>query len=163
MAENLTDRLGALEDRNAILELRATYCFLVDDGHFGELVDHWFTPDARCDFRSTVEGGLGPFVANGREETRAFFSGVVASTLREMRHTVHNGRIALDGDRASGDCYFELTGIDVASGEPVIGAGRYIDEYRRIDGAWQFAERRAEIDFIAPLGAGWVKQRFPAR
>jgi hypothetical protein len=161
MAENLAARLRALEDREAILELRATYCFLVDDGHFDELVDHWFTDDACCDFRSTVEGGLGPILANGREEVRAFFAKVVPATLREMRHTVHNDRIALDGDRASGDCYFELTAIDVASGEPVMGAGRYIDEYRRVEGAWRFVERKAEIDFIAPLDRGWVRQRFP--
>jgi hypothetical protein len=163
MAENVRARLCALEDREAIRELRATYCFLVDDGRFDELVDHCFTEDARCDFRSSVEGGLEPILANGREEVRGFFTAVVASLLREMRHTVHNDRIALDGDRASGDCYFELTAIDAASGQPLVGAGRYIDEYRRVEAAWQFAERRAEIDFIAPLAEGWVKQRFPAR
>jgi hypothetical protein len=163
MAENLGVRLRALEDREAILELRATYCFLVDDERFDELVDDYFTEDASCDFRSSVEGGLEPILANGREEVRAFFARVVPATLREMRHTVHNDRIALEGDRASGDCYFELTAIDAASGEPVVGTGRYIDEYRRVEGAWRFAKRKAEIDFIAPLTQGWVKQRFPAR
>jgi hypothetical protein len=163
MAENAAARLAALEDREAIRELRATYCFLVDDGRFDELVDGCFTEDARCDFRSTVEGGLAPVLANGREEVRSFFTQVVPALLREMRHTVHNDRIDLDGDRASGDCYFELTAIEAASGEPVLGAGRYIDRYRRVDGRWRFAERRAEIDFIAPLSEGWVRRRFPTQ
>ena len=53
MPEDLEARLRALEDREAIRELRATYCFLVDDGRFDELVDGCFTDDARCDFGAT--------------------------------------------------------------------------------------------------------------
>jgi hypothetical protein len=42
MAKTEEDRLQALEDREAIRELQAAYCFLVDDGRFDELVDGCF-------------------------------------------------------------------------------------------------------------------------
>ena len=64
MPENLEARLRALEDREAIRELRATYCFLVDDGRFDELVDDWFTADALCEFRA-VDGSFEPMRAQG--------------------------------------------------------------------------------------------------
>lgn len=161
MKKKLKRRLRALEDREQIRELRATYCFLVDDGRFDELVDDCFTEDARCDFRS-AGGDVGPFVSEGREEVRAFFGQVVASMLRGMSHTVHNHRIAIDGDRAAGDCYFELTAEDPGSGAAVVGAGRYLDRYRRSDGRWRFEERKAVIVHMAPLAEGWVKRPFLA-
>jgi ketosteroid isomerase-like protein len=161
MEEELERRLSAIEDREQIRELRATYCFLVDDGRFDELVDDCFTDDARCDFRS-AQGDLGPFVSTGREEVRAFFAQVVASLLHDMSHTVHNHRISLDGDRAAGDCYFELTAKDPTNGDAVVGAGRYLDRYRRVAGRWRFEERAAVIVHMAPLGEGWVKRPFLA-
>jgi SnoaL-like domain len=152
-------RIRALEDREQIRELAATYCFLVDDGQFDELVERCFTEDACCDFRG-ADGGMPPSVSRGRAELRNFFALVVPAALREMAHTTHNHRIALDGDRATGDCYFELTAVDRASGQPVVGAGRYFDRYRRSAGAWRFEARNARIFFIAPLKEGWAKQRF---
>lgn len=152
-------RIRALEDREQIRELAATYCFLVDDGHFGELVERCFTEDACCDFRG-AGGGMSPSVSRGRAELRNFFAVVVPAALRDMAHTTHNHRIALDGDRAAGDCYFELTAVDRASGEAVVSAGRYLDRYRRTAGAWRFEARNAEIFFIAALKDGWAKQRF---
>jgi ketosteroid isomerase-like protein len=161
MGDGLEQRLRALEDREQIRELRASYCFLVDDGRFDELVDDCFTDDARCDFRS-ASGDVGPFVSQGSEEIRAFLGQVVAALLQDMSHTVHNHRITLDGDRAAGDCYFELTAKDPATGDAVVGAGRYLDRYRRVAGKWRFEERTAVIFHIAPLAEGWVKRPFLA-
>jgi len=103
---------------------------------------------------------MAPMVSRGRAELRTFFTVVVPAALRDMAHTVHNHRVSIDGDRASGDCYFELTAVDRASGEAVVGAGRYIDRYRRDAGAWRFEMRNAAIFFIAPLREGWAKKRF---
>ena len=76
-----------------------------------------------------------------------------------MCHTVHNHRIVIDADTARGECYFELTATHPATNEAVVGAGRYLDRYRRIDGAWRFVERIAVIVHLAPLAEGWVRQR----
>jgi len=40
-------------------------------------------------------------LAEGRQEIRAFFKDIVAGLLRDMSHTVHNQKIAIEGDRAS--------------------------------------------------------------
>lgn len=151
-------RLQRIEDRHRIEELRATYCFLVDDGRFDELVDRCFTADARCDFRD-AHGVIAPLISTGRPEILTFFTQVVASLLHDMCHTVHNHRIVVDGDSAHGDCYFELTAMHPATNEAVVGAGRYCDRYRRVEGAWYFAERVAIIAHMAPLDEGWVRRR----
>jgi hypothetical protein len=157
MDETLNRRLQRLEAREQIRELQATYCFLVDDRRFDELVDVCFTADARCDFHD-AKGTLSPLISVGREDIRAFFTNVVASLLHDMCHTVHNQRLVVDGDAASGECYFELTATHPATGDAVVGAGRYVDRYRRVDGAWRFAERSALIFHMAPFGEGWAKR-----
>lgn len=159
MAKTLEERVRLLEDREGIRELRASYCFLVDDGRTEELVDRCFTEDAACEFRAS---GPGPpiFDARGREAIRPFFTKVVPGLLRDMSHTVHNHRIQIEDDEASGDCYFELTATEVATGREVVGAGRYVDRYRRTAQGWCFSGRRAEIFFMAPLSEGWEKRRF---
>jgi ketosteroid isomerase-like protein len=161
MSDSLKDRVRLLEDREKIRELRANYCFLVDDGRFDELVERYFTKDAHCDFRAR-SGAMTPLVAKGRAEVHAFFSQLVPTMLSDMCHTVHNHRIEIEGDRAWGDCYFELTATERSSGEAVMGTGRYIDRYRRIGNAWLFEQRNAEIFHIAPYSEGWARQPFLA-
>ncbi len=157
MDDTMTLRLQRLEDREQIRELQATYCFLADDRRFDELVDQCFTEDARCDFRDT-KGLISPLISNGRAEIRAFFTQVVDSVLRDMCHTVHNQRMVIDGDAATGECYFELTATHPPTGDAVVGAGRYFDRYRRVGGTWRFAERTAHIFHMAPLAEGWVRR-----
>jgi len=157
MNDTINRSLQHLEDREHIRELQATYCYLVDDMRFDELVDQWFTEDARCDFRD-AKGAIAPLVSNGRAEIHAFFTQIVAALLHDMCHTVHNERIVVDGDVASGECYFELTATHPATGDAVVGAGRYVDGYRRVNGAWRCAERTAHIFHMAPLAEGWVRR-----
>ena len=154
MTLNLESRIQLLEDREQIRELRATYCFLVDDGRFEELVETCFTQDAVCDFRYR-QGLPEPLVSSGRAGILAFFRDMVAKTLSDMSHTVQNHRIQIVGEQGAGDCYFELTAMDAASGAAMTGAGRYIDCYRRVQGVWQISERNADIFHIVPLASGW--------
>lgn len=158
MGDDVSRRLRAIEDRQAIEELRATYCFLVDDGRLAELVDEHFTEDAVCDFRTVRGAEKLAFLSRGRDEVRAFFTQAVPAVLADMCHMTHDHRIAIDGDHASGDCTFEVTGRDPTSDEPIVGAGRYVDRYRRVEGRWRFAARTAEIYYMSPMGAGWVKR-----
>ncbi len=159
MKADAEQRLQILEDRELIKELRATYCFMVDDGQMEELVETCFTDDAVCDFKSP-DGTMQPFLSRGRAEIRNFYVVLVPSVLRNMSHTVHNHRITVNGDSASGDCYFELTATDVSNGKDVVAAGRYVDRYRRVGGRWRFEYRKAEIFFLNYLAEGWSKRRF---
>ena len=151
---NIEERIQILEDREMLKELRATYCFLVDDDRYTELVNKHFTSDARCDFRFR-SAGLDPFISNGHDEVLNFFQNFVGVILKDMSHTTHNHRIVVDGDHASGDCYFELTARDGNSSGPVVGTGRYFDKFERVDDAWRFSERKADILYLAPLSPGW--------
>ncbi len=159
MALTLEDRIKLMEDREQIRELAAAYCFLIDDGRFDELVDRCFTADAYCDYRG-VRGGLAPIVARGSAEIRSVLTAVLPGLLSEMVHTIHNHRIVIEGERASGDLYFRMTAIDCATGDDVIAAGRYFDRYRRVGGQWRIEARHARIFFIAPVKQGWSKQRY---
>jgi hypothetical protein len=78
-----------------------------------------------------------------------------------MSHMTHNQRLTIEGDSASAESYFELTALDVGSGEAMLGGGRYFDRFRRLAGTWHFEERRAEIRHLSPLREGWDRQRFP--
>lgn len=151
---DLEQRVRQLEDRAAIIELTSTYCFLVDDECFDELVDNWFTEDATCDFRIRTSDGQ-PMISEGRESVRRFFKETVATMLKDMTHTTHNHRLDIDGDHASGHCYFELTTRSAATSEPMVGAGRYSDRCVRVDGRWRFQQRNADIFYIVPLSQGW--------
>lgn len=151
---DLEQRIQNIEDREQIKELRATYCFLVDDDRYDELVSEYFTIDAGCDFRNRLADG-NPLISQGRVQILTFFQDVVAKTLKNMSHTTHNHRIAIDGDYASGDCYFELTARDANSSTPMVGAGRYEDKYQKVADKWQFSQRNADIFYITALSEGW--------
>ncbi len=163
---DIEKRIQVLEDREKIKELRATYCFLIDDGKYAELVNDHFAQDAHCDFRFRLGGlpplfsngqeeELPPFISNGQDEVVKFFRNFVTLLLKDMSHTTHNHRIVVDGDRASGDCYFELTARDANTSAPMTGAGRYFDGFERVDDEWRFSQRKADIFYIVPLSPGW--------
>ncbi len=160
MSDGIEQRLRRLEDRVQIEELRADYCILVDDRRFDELVDTRFTVDAVCEFRT--RNGAPPMISRGRDEIRRFFFEVVDRLLGQMSHTTHDHRISIEGDRASGDCRFELTAIDAAAGAAVVGAGHYVDHYRRVGDRWCYEARRADLVHLAPLAEGWAKRPFIA-
>ncbi|MBT4162428.1 MAG: nuclear transport factor 2 family protein [Gammaproteobacteria bacterium] len=151
---DLERRIALLEDREKIKELRATYCFMVDDDQYAELVNNHFTTHAGCDFRIRL-GDMEPMISEGSVQVLAFFQDVVASLLKDMTHTTHNHRITVDGDTASGDCYFELTAREPNSSTPMVGAGRYFDEFQRVGDNWRFSQRNADIFYIVPLEQGW--------
>lgn len=141
---NLETRLRALEDRQAIQQLRAEYCQRLDDGRWEQLVD-LFTSDGRF---------VGLSTAQGREQMLEFFPTLNASTVTSWWHFSSNETIFLDGDRATGQTW--LLQPCVVDGQAHIAAGRYEDQMRRSeDGTWLFAVRRVRFFFWDRLTAGW--------
>jgi hypothetical protein len=71
-------------------------------------------------------------------------------------HLLGQVRIELDGDRARGECYFQAWhGTRGSDGEPrdLVIAGRYIDDYRCIDGDWRISRRVLLTDWVTDLPA----------
>ena len=134
--------VSIVEEKDAIRELLARYCFLFDGGHFEEWLD-LFTEDGAFDL-----GSRGRY--QGRPALRAFLKIVPLVDGRPlMRHFVTNTIIKVAGDSATVASYV----LVVRGGDAVaIGvAGRYEDTVVKIDGTWRFKERLVHFDLMTAV------------
>ena len=140
---DLETRLHAMEDRDAIRELTARYCYHAVRGDIEEIVA-LFTEDGVMEAGDTCEQGPEALTALYRE------------TLGELRPIpcVHNHVVDLDGDNATGSCTVELRMIE--NGEAYTAAGWYEDRFRRVAGTWKFSHRKLFFHHRVPLAKGWA-------
>ena len=131
-----------IEEKDAIREVLAEYCFRLDDGRYEDMAA-LFTEDGTWD------------TAFGKGTGRAAIAGL-ARDLRaragESRpraiHLVTNIAIALDGPRA--DVRSNWTTVQNGPEGPKIGSGGgYRDEMVKEGGCWLFRYRKIDR-FIAP-------------
>jgi ketosteroid isomerase-like protein len=131
---------SVLEEKDAIRELMAQYCFHFDNGEF----DQWlqlFTDDAAFDL-----GARGRMV--GHDALRKFLRAIPLTDGRPMmKHCVMNSIVTVDGDRATARSY-----VIVLQGGETLGvsiAGRYEDQIVKRGGAWCFTERKVHFDLMS--------------
>jgi len=133
-------------DRLAIRELIDAYAHCADrrdaDGQ-----KSLFTEGAH--FVVYMDGeGTGPTQElDGREALTPVFA-----DLNRYQATTHfNGQsmVALEGDRATGETYCLAHHLSTQGGERklMVASLRYLDTFRKNDGAWLFAERRLYVDW----------------
>jgi uncharacterized protein (TIGR02246 family) len=138
--------------RESIRDLVARYNANGDSGRFDQVVE-LFAPDAVM----VVDGEA----FEGRDQIRTIFTGAAAS-LRDhgqgpvmLRHCTSTLQIDVQGpDHATSRCYYHVLmahGLD--------HWGRYLDEYRVVDGSWHFARRREVLDGAVP--GGWAESATP--
>ena len=127
----------AVDEKDAIRELLAEYCFRLDDGRFAEMAA-LFTADGTWD------------TAFGKATGRAAIA-ELAKSLRERAgdqrpravHLVTNIAIALDGERAQ--VRSNWTVVQNSPEGPKIGSGGgYADEMVKEDGEWRFRYRKID-------------------
>lgn len=119
-----------LEDKDAIRELMAEYCFRCDERD-SEGLAALFSEDAIWDG--------GPFGRKNREELKEFLLASTGSEHR-IRHYTANEVIRVDGDIATAKCYFQV--LKLGEGQPqTFFAGFYDDRFVRAAGGWLFQER----------------------
>jgi uncharacterized protein (TIGR02246 family) len=130
-----------LEDKDAIRELLAEYCFHLDAGNYAEMAA-LFTDDGTWDTAFGKGTGHEGIVAQATRIAQQ-------STSRPRRvHLVTNIVIRLDGDRAQVASNWVVVENNTAG--PRIGsAGGYADDLVKRDGAWFFRYRKIDR-FIAP-------------
>ena len=138
----LAERLQTIEDHMSIARLRAQYCHYADERRWHDLTD-LFAHDAEFAGLRTVRGSA---------QLLAFFE-ELASTMDAWWHMSHNETLELDGDRATGQAYFDAP--CVVDGVPYVCAGRYDDAFVRRNGEWLFARRALTFFYNAPLHDGW--------
>lgn len=154
----LERRLTALEDVQAIHDLKARYGRLADarygpDGivapdELARIADELtalFAPDAVWD------GGPGLGVCRGQDEIRARF---LAPTLRFSWHYFVKPRIVVDGERAHGT-WDVLAPCSLRDGRPMWMAGSEDDSYVKRGGRWLHQSMKLSLVFMAPHDKGW--------
>ena len=135
--------LWELLAREAIRDLVARYNAYGDGGLFDRMTG-LFAADAVLEIDDQLY--------RGREEIRAVFAGVPQRSSRGgarapayLRHCTATHQIDLvDETTATGRCYFL-----VLSAAGLDHWGRYLDDYRSLEGTWRFARRRVLIDALA--------------
>ena len=139
----LEERIRAVEDRAAIIELTARYCQLAVSGKAEDIVA-LFARDGIMESGDIREQGHDRLLVLYRESL---------STLRPIPF-VQNHVVTLDGDRATGFCSLELRMVE--QGEAVTAAGYNDDVFEREDGVWKFAHRKLVFYHRVPLSKGWA-------
>lgn len=134
-------QLWELMAREGIRDLVARYNANGDTGRFEQVLE-LFAPDAVME-----PDGMG--VRRGKDQIRSIFTeagGMFSSIpgFAYLRHHTSTHQIDLiDENHAKGRCYYFVLmnhGLD--------HWGRYIDEYRQVDGRWLFSHRRVTMDGV---------------
>jgi hypothetical protein len=148
--EQLKKAVNELKDIEALKQLKARYCHLVDARRWGDLGD-LFAEDATCDY-----GFFGTY--NGRNEIIQKFFGELTNTAASfMCHMVHNPLIELSGDTASASWYLTAQTTIEPTKQAVWVMGVYHDEFRRVAGAWKFAALKFDFWYYTPYEQGWAR------
>ena len=131
---DLAKRLALVEDREAIKELTARYCWHVTRAE-AQAVSELYTADGVFE----VPGPDGARIETvGRA---AILRRLSSMTPGQVCPIVGNHIIEVAGDEAAGTCAMRNTPRD-AEGNFSHVVGFYRDQYRREDGRWLFAARR---------------------
>ena len=142
--EDTEKRIAALEDRNAVLDVVASYCYYVDEGKTSEIME-LFHDKAQINM-----GPIGRF--KNKEEIRKFFSEILPNMGDETHHFTHNHLVKVNGEQASHKSYLDM--ILVSKGESAIGVGRYEDTLVKEKGKWVFMSRNIDVPYMFPLIKG---------
>ena len=132
---------SVLEEKDAIRELMAEYCFRLDDGHYDDMAV-LFTEDGTWDTAFGKAAGHAAIAELARNiRARA------GANRPRAAHLVTNIVIALEGGRAKvrSNWMVMQNGPD---GPKVGSGGGYLDEIVQRDGRWLFQYRKIDR-FIA--------------
>ncbi len=123
------------DDKEAIRDVLAEYCFRIDDDRFAEFAA-LFTEDG------TWETAFGS--ATGRPAIEALLRRIAGEAPRPRRiHAVSNIVIRLEGDRAAVRSNWVL--VQNSDAGPIVGSGgSYTDEMVKQGGAWLFRHRKID-------------------
>lgn len=151
------------EDFEAIRQILAGYCHLVDDAVAkGETPDtsSLYHPDA--EYSNSFEGGKKHV---GHAAVVAWyheFLGKRSGYYKYMRHKIFEPYIVVDGNTARSVTHFDADSVDKDSNLRAI-AGRYVDEFVKENGRWLIKKRHVDVHYhytpgIAHPFVGWEKK-----
>ena len=138
-----------MENREKIRDLISNLNWLSDDNRLDDLLAQ-FTDDMTYE----VEGMA---VFHDKPALRKFLEEVVGSFGMRI-HRTSNEIIEVKGETAKSRSYWRA---DLERhGRALVSAGRYFDEFRRVNGVWKVSSRKASMTYISPLEEGWARTRY---
>jgi len=148
----LENRVRALEDVEAIRNLKARYAAYCDDNYNADKIAELFVEDAVWE-----SGNWGRF--EGREAIRGFFRR--ASEIYSFAiHYSLNPQIEVTGDTARARWLLFMP-CTLADGNRAVWRSAIDDEeYVRVNGEWMFKSKSGTAIFSTPFEEGWAKARF---
>jgi ketosteroid isomerase-like protein len=126
-----------MSDEEAIRNLMADYCQLVDDERFDAFAE-LFTDDA------VVTAKLAGTTYRGPDEIRGFLER--QPPHKRGLHVTVNHHIEVDGDAARASADFFVV-VSRPEGLHLLGMGRYDDELVRQGGRWKFKVRHVNTRY----------------
>jgi ketosteroid isomerase-like protein len=154
--EALEERIGRLEDIEAIRALKARYAQLCDGGYDADALAGLFVEGA-----SWESNAFGAY--HGRDEIRRFFAGISEDIVWAVHFMVCPVvEIGADAMTATGSWYLlELATMTRPGGrDAVVMTGRYDDAFVREGDEWRFQQIRVHFHQVSNWDRGWVDQPF---
>ena len=145
----LAKRVQALEDIEAIKQLKAEYADACDDMYNPKRMRDLFTEDAVWDGENE---GFGKHV--GIEEVCQFMDGAKDSLLFGVHFFLQPRIKMLSETEAEGVFYLWQTST-MANGKDIFLAGKEYDKYRKENGVWKMSHMTLELFYAADIKQGW--------
>jgi ketosteroid isomerase-like protein len=139
-----------LSDIEEIKQLSYTYYLGLDTSDLDMLMSV-FADDAVFDMR----GGDLPLF-EGASSIREYFGEKQMTAMKHQIHLATNHRIAVDGDEASGTCYFLVHGT-AHSGAEIFAGGYHENKYVRTASGWKFSFKNTVsllVPQVSAIGGG---------
>ena len=148
----LENRVRAVEDVQAIRNLKAEYAAYCDDSYNADKIAELFVEDAV--WESERRGRI-----VGREAIRSSFRTSTQIYTFAIHYSL-NPQIEVTGDtaRARWVLFMPCTATD--GNRALWRAGIDDEEYVRVNGKWMFKNKKATAIFSSPFEEGWAKAQF---
>jgi hypothetical protein len=154
---DLAVRIAKLEAEGDIRRLKTAYAELCDSGYPGRELGALFTEDAVWD------GGEHFGVHTGRAAIEIYFDAVSADVIWALHYMIGASiTVSDDLQTATGTWYLWAPCTQMVEGEKVAAwmTGKYYDEYRLVDGVWQFSKVNVVFETISDVKASWIDNPF---
>jgi hypothetical protein len=148
MNSELEKRVTALEDIEAIKQLKAEYCSICDDGHDPERIKTIFATDG-------VWEGSGFGQHRGHDAIAELFRRL-GKRFSFSQHCVMNPIISIQGERATGFWNFFGPFTLRKRNSAAWLAVRYQDDYVKLAGVWKIQHLRGVSRMFASYETGWA-------
>ena len=156
-AQDLTleQRVARLEAAEDIRALKSAYHTYINDTQFDQ-VTALFTDDAYVKLSYLMPGGR-PWV--GKDEISAAFASMANSSLQsQVKQFLHNHVVEVTGGNTAAGTGLFIAFYGVGE-QSFYVAGKYTEEYERVDGRWLFKKMVLALYFTVPLQAGWAGRK----